>query len=305
MILSRKFCFSCFLVTSCLFAFTQPPGKHWEGVAYNELTKELAVFSGAEVRDKNWFVTDSLWLFNGKWRFVDGNDITGRWAHGLAYHDNALYTYGGLTYNAHQQEEVVYDLHRFKDSWSKVTEGPKLSIPALFTLDGKLFLAGQSYEDMKNFEVWELKGNTFQKLVSANLGFEIQGLRTLLVKNEFVVIYPSDSGLVLQNISTGQKIVVKDLPNRTKFGITYNANLDSYFLFGGLDEKRNFSSDFWRIKNGLLEKIIDGGAPSPRASCNLVPTTNGFILYGGVETGGKLSNAMWRYEFGKWIQMNY
>ncbi len=301
----RKLFIFLLLTASGFVAFAQPPGKHWEGVAYNESTNELAVFSGAEVKDKKWFVTDSLWLFNGKWRFVDGNVIGGRWAHGLVYHDNALYTYGGLTYNAEQQEEVVNDLVRFKDSWSKVTDGPKLSVPVLFSLRGKLILAGQPHEDIKSFEVWELTGNNFQKRSSLDLGAERHGLRTLLVKNEFVVVYPSDSGLVFQNVTSGHTTVVTDLPQRTKFGITYNTDLDSYFLFGGLDEKRNFSNDLWQIKNGRSEKLVGKNPPSPRASCSLVPTRAGFILYGGVENAGKLSNAMWRYENDRWVHVEY
>ena len=301
----KKLCFILCLTTRCFVVFTQPPAKHWEGIAYNESTNELAVFSGAELNNNKWSVSDSLWLFNGKWRFVDGNNIGGRWAHGLVYHDNALYTYGGLTYNAQQQEVVVNDLLRFKDSWSKVTEGPKLSLPVLFSLRGKLLLAGQLHDNLKSFEVWELTGSNFQKRSAIDLRAERHGLRTLLVKNEFVVVYPSDSGLVFQNVNTGDKTLVNDLPSRTKFGITYSENLDSYFLFGGMDEKRNFSNDLWRIKNGRSEKLVGGNPPSPRASCSLVPTHNGFILFGGVENAGKLSNAMWRYENGKWIHIEY
>ncbi len=301
-----KKCFVTFFLTiSYSVALPQPPGKHWEAAAYNESTNELAVFSGAELKDNKWIVTDSLWLFNGKWRFVDGNGIPGRWAHGLVYHNNAVYTYGGLINNAQGKEEVVNDLHRFKDSWSKVTDGPKLSSAALFSIKEKLFLTGQPFEDMKSFEVWELVDTTFQKRWSANLGMERDRLWTLLVKNDFIVIYPADSGVVFQNITTGHTTVVKDLPKRSKFGITYNANLDSYFLFGGLDEKRNFSNDLWQIKNGLSEKLHGGNPPSPRAANSMLPTANGFILYGGAEKGGKLSNEVWRYETGKWIQLEY
>lgn len=305
MIAFKQLCLSFFLAVGCSIALSQPPGKHWEAVAHNQNTSELAVFSGTELKNNKWFVTDSLWLFNGKWRFVDGNGITGRWAHGLVYHDDALYTYGGLTYNAQQQEVVVNDLLRFKDSWSKETEGPKLSLPALFSLEGKLFLTGQPQEDMKSFEVWELVGNAFHKRSSVNLGMEMNGLRPVIVKNDFVLVYPSDTGLVFQNITSNHITVIKDLPKRTKFGITYNANLDSYFLFGGLDEKRNFSNDFWQIKNGLPTKLIVESPPSPRASLNLLPAANGFILYGGAEKGGKLSNELWHYENGKWIRIEY
>ena len=303
MILFKQLCVSFFLTTSCSVSLTQPPGKHSEAAAYNESTNELAVFSGAELRDSNWFVTDSLWLFNGRWRFVDGNGINGRWSHGLVYHNNALYTYGGLINNTQGKEEVVNDLHRFKDSWSKVTDGPRLSSPTLFSLKGKLLLTGQPYEDMKSFEVWELVDTSFQKRSSANLGIEKGRLWSLLVKNDFIVIYASDPGLVFQNITTGHTTVVRDLPKRSKFGITYNANLDSYFLFGGLDEMRNFSNDLWQINNGVSKKINGGSPPSPRAANSLLPTANGFILYGGAENGGKLSNEVWRYETGKWIQL--
>ena len=305
MILFRQLCVSVLLTTSYFVALTQPPGKHWEAAAYNEAINELAVFSGTELKDSKWFVTDSLWLFNGKWRFVDGNNITGRWAHGLVYHNKGLYTYGGLINNAQGKEEVVNDLHLFKDSWSKVTEGPKLSLPALFSVKEKLLLAGQPYEDMKRFDVWELAGTTFQKRLSVNLGTETDRLWSLLVKNDLMVIYSSDSGLVFQNITTGHKEVVKDLPKLSKFGITYNAKLDSYFLFGGLDEKRNFSNALWRIKNGRSEKLNGGNPPTPRAANSMLSTPNGFILYGGAENGGKLSNEVWRYESGKWIQMEY
>jgi hypothetical protein len=305
MILFKQLCVSFFLTTSYYVALTQPPGKHWEAAAYNETTNELAIFSGAELKDTKWFVTDSLWLFNGKWRFVDGNGITGRWAHGLVYHNNALYTYGGLINNAQGKEEVVNYLYRFKDSWSKVTDGPKLSLPTLFSLRGKLLLTGQSYEDKKSFEVWELVGTTFQKHSSTHLGIERDRLWSLLVKNDFVVVFASDSGLVFLNITNGHTTIVKDLPNRSKFGITYNSNLDSYFLFGGLDEKNNFTNELWQIKNGLSEKIHGGSPPSPRAANSMLPTANGFILYGGAENGGKLSNEVWRYETGKWIQGKY
>ncbi len=94
--MTKVFCLTLFLNAVCTTALTQPPGKHWEGVAYNETNSELAVFSGTEYINNKWKVTDSLWLYNGKWRVVDDNSITGRWAHGLSYHDNAIYTYGGL-----------------------------------------------------------------------------------------------------------------------------------------------------------------------------------------------------------------
>ncbi len=303
MILFKQLCVFVFLTTSYSVALTQPPGKHWEAAAYNKNNNELAVFSGAEQKDSKWFVTDSLWLFNGKWQLVDRNGIMGRWAHGLVYHHNALYTYGGLINNAQGKEEVINDLHRFTDSWSKITDGPKLSSPALFSLNDKLFLAGQPYEDKKTFEVWELVDNTFQKRTSANLGSERDRIWPLLVKNDFIVIYTSDSTLVFQNISSGHTTVVKDLPKRSKFGITYNENLDSYFLFGGLDEKTNFSNDLWQIKNGLSKKLYVSNPPSPRAANSMLSTVNGFILYGGAENGGKLSNEVWLYKTGKWIQL--
>jgi len=305
MILFKRICFAIFLAANFNVALAQPPGKHWEGVAHNQHTNELAVFSGAEFKDSKMFVTDSLWLFTSKWRFVDENTIAGRWAHGLVYHDNALYAYGGLRLNAQQREEVLNDLHRFNGSWSKVTEGPKLSLPALHSLKGKLFLSGQSLENNKNFEIWELIDNTFQKQNLVKLSVEDDVLRTLVVKNCFIVIYLSDSGFVFQNVTTGLISVVKDLPKRTKCGITYNANLDSYFLFGGLDEKRNFSNDLWQIKNGRVKKLIGQDSPSPRASCSLLPTAKGFILYGGTEEGGKLTNSMWYYEDGKWTHVDY
>ena len=302
MMILKQFFISLFMANICFVALSQPPGKHWEAVAYNQHTRELAVFSGTELKDNKWFLTDSLWLFKGKWRFVDGNGIRGRWAHGLVYHDNALYTYGGLTYNAQQQEVMVNDLLRFKESWSKETEGPKLSLPTLFSLRGKLLLTGQPHDDLKSFEVWELVGNTFQRRSSVNLG-ERDGVRSLIVQKDLVLVYPSDSGLTFQNLTTGHITVVRDLPKRTKFGITYSAHTDSYFLFGGLDEKRNLSNHFWQIKNGFPTKITVENTPSPRASFKLLPTAKGLILYGGVENGGKLSNEVWEYEKGKWRRM--
>jgi hypothetical protein len=300
-----KLCFPFFLITACSVAFAQPPGKHWEAVAYNESTNELAVFSGAEFSDKKVQVTDSLWLFNGKWRLIDDNSITGRWAHGLIYHDDALYTYGGLVFNTQQEEQLLNDLHRFTGSWSKVTEGPKLSLPILFSSEGKLLLAGQLQENNRIVGVWELSGNTFQMRSSVTLDAEAEGLRALLVKKDIIAVYYSDSGLVFKRLSTGHTLTVKGLPRRTKYGITYNPNLDSYFLFGGMDEKNNLSNDLWQIKNDLAEKIVSTNVPSPRASCSLLSTGEGFILYGGAELSGKLSNEMWRYESGKWMRVKY
>lgn len=280
-------------------ASAQPPGKHWEAVAYNETSNELAVFSGAELKDKKFFVTDSLWLFTDKWQVIDGNGIPGRWAHGMVYHNSQLYTYGGMVYNSQNQEEIISDLYRFDKSWMKIDDGPKLSTPELFSVKGELLLAGQSAADMRNFEVWELKNGRLQKRMSVDLGTERDGLQTLLVKNEIVVVCPSDSGLVFQNINTGAVSVVRDLPVRTKFAVTYNLNLDCYFLFGGLDEKRNFTNDLWKIRKGAIQKLNDTNVPSPRASCSMVPTSTGFILYGGVETGGRMSNEVWQYDV-KW-----
>lgn len=297
--------FLLLLAAVCPVGFAQPPGKHWEAVAYNERTHELAVFSGAEFTDNKMHTTDSLWLFNGKWRFVDDNSITGRWAHSLVYHANTLYVYGGLAFNAQQQETLLSDLYRYQGSWRKVTEGPRLSLPALFSANGKLILAGQLQEDKKRFEVWELTSETFQRRSSAVLPSGADGLRTLLVKNDFVVVYPADSGLVFQNVSTGQATTVKELPKRSKYGLTYHSQLGSYFLFGGMDETRNFSNDLWRIKDGLAQKVTAENLPSPRASCSLLPTAQGLLLYGGTESGGKLSNALWQYDNGKWICVDY
>lgn len=286
-------------------ALPQPPGKHWEAVAYNQNTNELAVFSGVEFKDNKMLVTDSLWLFKNNWRCIDGINITGRWAHALVYHNNLLFTYGGLRLNGQQQEEVLNDLQMFNGSWSKVAEGPKLSSPTLHSSKGKLFLAGQSVDDKRNFEVWEIVNNNFQKQSSTKPGPGSEGFRTLFVENCFVLIYPSDSGFVFQNITTGIITVVNRLPKRTKFGITYNAHLGSYFLFGGLDEQRNFSNGLWQITDGRAKELILPNCPSQRASCSLLPTAGGFILYGGSEDGGRLSNALWHYEKGKWMSAKY
>ncbi|HNR08794.1 MAG TPA: hypothetical protein PKM27_15855 [Saprospiraceae bacterium] len=277
----KLLCFLLFYTAGCSVVLAQPPGKHWEGIAYNQYRNELAVFSGAEFQDNQMFLTDTLWLFNGTWRFVDGNNITRRWAHSLAYHDNLLYTYGGLSLNASHQEEVLNDLLRFDGLWSKVAEGSKLVLPTLHSVKGKLLLAGQSLEDRKNFEVWELASNAFKKQSSTRLDVGNDGVRTLVVEDCFVVIYPYDSGFVFQNVTNGEISVVKDLPKRTKFGITYNHNLVSYFLFGGIDESRNLSNDLWQIREGQPEKLSTQDSPAPRASCSLLPIAKGFILYGG------------------------
>src|SRR5690606_41999102 len=61
----------------------------------------------------------------------------------------------------------------------------------------------------------------------------------------------SDSGHVFQNISMGQTTTVTNLSKLTKYAITYHPHLDSYFLFGGLDEERNFSNDLDRKSTRL------------------------------------------------------
>jgi hypothetical protein len=110
---------------------------------------------------------------------------------------------------------------------------------------------------------------------------ERNGLRTLLVRNHFLVTYSVDSGLVFQNISSGLTTMVRGLPERTKFGLTYIEALDSYFLFGGLDNKRQYCNDLWQIKNDVAEKKHGKNFPEPRASCSLLPMAKGFGIYGG------------------------
>lgn len=170
-------------------------------------------------------------------------------------------------------------------------------------MNGELIVAGFLQEDSNRFEVWILKGNTFQRRSSTTLSLGEDRPRVLLVKGDFIIVYLDSEGLVFKNITSGKTNTVKDLQKRTKYGLTYTPALDSYFLFGGTDEMDIFSNDLWHIKNGLATKIVNEEAPSPRASCRLLPTAKGFILYGGVETGGNLSNEMWRYEEGQWEQM--
>jgi hypothetical protein len=279
----------------------QPPGKHWEAVAYDESVDELAVFGGVEFVNNKMMLTDSLWLYNGKWRFIDGNIISGRWAHGQAYHNNVLYVYGGLRFNENQQEIALNDLYRFEGTWEKVTEGPKLYMPTLISMNGQLLLAGLQFNDKNKFEVWELETNKLILRSSTNLNIEGDGIKIFVAEDDFVVSYNNSSGIVLSNINQGETTQLNELPKRTKYGLTYNSYLDNYFLFGGLDETNNPTNDLWQIKNGLVKKFVSRTGPSPKSSSSLLPTTKGFILYGGTESGGRLSTEIWRYENESWI----
>jgi hypothetical protein len=293
------------LLKVSFMATAQPPPKHWEAVAVNEKTKELAVFSGGEFAGGKFFNTDSLWLFNGQWRLVDNNDVAGRWAHALTYHKDALYTYGGLSLNAENKETVRKDLCMYGTTWQQLAEGPMLQRPFLYSSNEKLVLAGQSNEVKTRFELWEFDGRKFRQTDTLHADVGNAGFHILPAVKGFALLYASDSAFVIKSMTAGVIETITGLPKLSKYGLAYSKKERGYFLFGGLDAQRNFVNTLWLIKDGRARKIEAIGAPSPRASCHLLPTENGLILYGGTASGGKLSNEMWRYEDGVWSLVQY
>lgn len=290
-------------MTIQLTSVAQPPGKHWEAVAFNQTTNELAVFGGAEFQGSKIFVTDSLWLHNDKWRVIDGGDVQGRWAHSMVYHNNILYMYGGIRLDSEGKEVILNSLYRYDDGWVKIADGPKLSLPTLVSADGNLLLAGQPLDNKNTYEIWKFFQESFQKKLTTKLEKKDEELRALSVGHDLVVIYASDTGLTFHNVNNGKITLIKDISRRTKFGITYNPLLTTYYLFGGLDHERNPLNELWEIRNNRAKKLTGQEFPSPRSSCSLLPADGGFIMYGGSETGGTLSNELWTYKPNQWIQI--
>ena len=301
--------FFCVIIFLTFFqtASTQPPRKHWEAVAYNNKSKELAVFSGAEFPGTGFTVTDSLWLFDQKWRFVDNNDIQGRWAHSMVFHEDALYTYGGFRLNESNQEIVLHDLQVFTNGrWTHVTDGPGFRKSSLFSTGSGLSLAGiMSAGDSLRFESWQLNNNKLSKTFERTLSADINVVEILLVKSQHILVVSSEAGMILLNAESGEKVMIKNAPRSEKYAIAYDSGSDSYFVFGGLLPEDRYSDELWQIKDGIAKKLSAPDHPSPRASCHLIAIPEGLILYGGSEPGGKLNNDLWYYNGKNWSKELY
>ncbi|WP_336517393.1 hypothetical protein [Pollutibacter soli] len=282
----------------------QPPPKHWEAVAYNESTDELAVFSGAEFSHGKFYTTDSLWIFNQRWQYFDDNSISGRWSHALVWHKNDLYTYGGLTLNSKGAEVLLNDLYTFRKTWKKIGEGPLLNRPSLFSDAEKLILAGQSNLDQNVFEVWEISDNMFSKKMTIDIGFAPDGFALMNTKNGIVLSNFSSDGLIIRNLSNGETQEIKDQPKADKAAISYHPHQNCFFVFGGIKNNQVYSSDLYRIQDGHSKKISTSG-PSPRAGAHLLPATKDLILYGGTNEKGMPTSEMWRLENDLWKKIVY
>ncbi len=280
----------------------QPPAKHWEGIAFNQKTNEFAVFSGAEFGNNSFSVTDSLWLFtSGKWKFIDNNDIEGRWAHALVYHNDDLYTYGGMNLDSLKKEKMLNDLHVYKEGrWKSIGNGPLLNLQKLFSSGNRLVLLGQSVTDQEKFELWELSDSVLKHKATFDLGITVDGFSIVKVKDKYMIGYPSDSGYVIASLQQkSAPIVLKNLAGISKTELVYNDKDNCYFLFGGMKGDKH-TGILWRIKDGMAIPQEAGPGPSARASARMVPTASGFILYGGQTADGKMTNELWFFENGKW-----
>lgn len=282
----------------------QPPPKHWEAVAFNEPTGEFAVFSGAEFNNGKFYTTDSLWIFDERWEFFDDNSITGRWAHAMAWHQNELFTYGGMMINNHGKEVLLSDLNVHHKTWKKVSEGPLLVRPFLFSSGGKLSLAGQTSENHCVFEIWEYASGQFKKTASVDIGLDPDGFDLLQVDNQIVLTYYSANGFTIRSLNNNQVQFIKNQPRLEKIAITYVSILRSYFIFGGIKHDQNFSADLYQIKDGYSKKINVSG-PCARAGAHLVTCSKDLILYGGTNEKGIPNAEMWRFENDLWRKVAY
>lgn len=296
---------SASIMLAASVAFSQPPPKHWESIAYNERSKELAVFSGSEYVSNRSFPTDSLWIFNGKWKVLDDHSIPARWAHALTFHAGALYTYGGLMWDAQNKEAMLNDLWVHAGTWHKLAEGPVLHRPFLYSSGRRLLLAGQSAESPQRFEVWLFDGKRFNLTDTLHTDINYATFHILPAEKGYALVYSTDSGLVFKNMSTGVTNVVKNMPKRSKYGLAYSKKEKAYFLFGGLDAKRSFLGELWLIRNGVAQKMDASGGPSARASSHMVAAGQQVLVYGGVTGNGKVLNELWRYQNGAWVQEAY
>jgi len=310
-------------------AESQPGPRHLEEVVYDKDRNRLTVFGGVELQKENWIEPSSVHEWDGdNWTISRAPGPIGRRAGGLVYDESSKETFlfGGVTTGKVQPDSVLLDAWSWDGrNWKMInTTCPVKEPEAAYDPVNKRILV---YGDASNktvvdynlpaaFELWGYKNHEWKKL-SAD-GPNITGSRKVsfdVSRNKLVVPVFSENKLTVWEWSDGgwtKTEFGKQYPGyRNRFAMSYHPVEKAIYLFGGLSAERKELGDFWKWDGRQWTRIDFTGGPSRRNSAHFVFGNNELLLYGGTtpksppEKGSKLSNELWGWKNGKWVQYNY
>jgi hypothetical protein len=285
--------------------FAQPPAKHHEAVAIDPKSNGIAVFGGAEMINNQLQVSNTAWIYDGKWRMIADAGISPRWNSGLSYHQKKLYVYGGLAEDDSKKETQLNDLYVLQnDQWKYLTHGPVLEQPQLISIKNTLWLLGRRVNSSQIVEVWRYDGlnKTLVQEESITLKDATGSFYACEVEGDLMVVHKRDSSLVFTNINDESKNIEVDLLTPlSKYSLVYDKREKAFFMFGGLDANRVAVPGFWKIDGYVVEPVQVNGGPKARSSAHLVAANTSLYLFGGVAEG-KMTNELWQYTKGSWSE---
>ncbi len=311
-------------------AQSQPAPRHLEKVVYDTDRNRLLLFGGVELQNEKWIEPSSVHEWDGnKWTQYQVAGPIGRRAGALVYNQSTRETFlfGGVSTGKVQPDSVLLDIWKWNGKkWQRVnTTCPVKEPEAIYDAVNKRILV---YGDANNkklvdyslpaeFELWAYKNGSWRKLSAG--GPNITGSRKICfdeARNKLIVPVFNENKLTVWEWSDGpgwtKTEFEKNCPGyRTRFSFAYHPVEKVMYLFGGLSAERKELGDFWKWDGRQWTTIDFTGGPSMRNSALLVFGNNELLLYGGNTPksppgkGSKLSNELWRWQNGRWIQYDF
>ena len=310
-------------------AESQPGPRHLEEVVYDTDRNRLILFGGVELQKEKWIEPASVNEWDGNnWTISEAPGPMGRRGGGLVYDESTKETFlfGGVTTGKVQPDSVLLDAWSWDGrNWKKLnTSCPVKEPEATYDPVNKRILV---YGDANNktvvdynlpavFELWEYKNDVWKKLSA--VGPNIAGSRKISFdasRNKLVVPVFSENNLTVWEWSDSKwtkKEFGKECPGyRNRFAMAYQTVEKAIYLFGGLSAERKELGDLWKWDGRQWTRIDFTGGPSMRNSAHFVFGKNELLLYGGTtpksppEKGSRLSNELWGWKNGEWVQYSY
>jgi len=291
-----------------------PQPRHLEEIVYDQNRGQMPLGSAVNF-------PSSIAEWNGKaWTAFDLNGPGSRNGHALVYQsqDKVTLLIGGSTETPEVVKENL-DVWSWNGvEWKRINENcPVKSPEAVFDASlNRVLVYGDGHQisrvwqggDPRDYQLWEFKSNTWNKLSSDGpqpySAFEI----AFDTKRKTLVIPTWDQGKSIVwewRDNKWRKIICSEnCPDaRNRFSLAYHPNENGIFLFGGRNESNPFLGDFWKWNGQIWTKIESSISPAKRAAATMEYGDDELILYGGVTDWG-LTNEIWKWKNGVWKLMN-
>lgn len=297
----------------CRSSTSQPPARHLERAAFDEVRNKLIIYGGAAVVDNRltYFTNVHEWDTNG-WTELTANGPGARNAAPLIFDPVSRTTllFGGVFENE-KSFKIHFDVWSWNGKeWRLINSQCPVKEPNVACdrrnkrilvygeVTNKLSLTG---ENPREFELWEFKDNRWRKLSSegpdeySTMVFDDER-NTLIIPlmEEEVAIWEWSDNEWKKIICSG------DCPEkRTRQAMVYHPAHKATYMFGGRDSSGEFLGDFWKWDGVHWSRVVSIEGPESRGSAQLTYAHDVLLLYGG-SLKGRLSNELWSWNGDSW-----